>query len=101
MNFIKRIIGLLPQYKDFGHCLKCKVKWALTKHHTTNYKPNVGCFPLCENCWEKLKTPEKRMIYYKKLLDSWALEAKRQKLYNKLEYDEDWKNIQKAVLAGK
>ncbi len=30
-----------------------------------------GCFPLCENCWQKLGTPEKRWPYYESLMKKW------------------------------
>lgn len=31
-----------------------------------------GCFPLCEGCWQELKTPEARLPYYEALLKDWS-----------------------------
>jgi hypothetical protein len=39
--------------------------------HSTQYSYGSGCFPLCEECWEELGTPQARMPFYRDLWESW------------------------------
>lgn len=67
------------QHPDFGDCYRCHLTWATAKSHTTDYiDSNVearivgaGCFPLCEDCWQELGTPEARMPFYEALMVTW------------------------------
>lgn len=76
-----------------GWCMCCGMPWAAVETHETRYGEGFeSCFPLCENCWTELGSPEARIEYYKMLIDSWELD---------LPVDEDKKrNIQMAVANG-
>ena len=79
-SFIFRLMA--PGY---SYCEKCKMPWKFVERHITQFTEIVGCFSLCEECWQKLKTPEKRMPYYKALWEKWNSDI------------EEWKLIEKAV----
>ncbi len=55
----------------FGGCLRCQRPWRFVVGHTTMYDDQRGCFPLCEECWKKLGTPEARLPYYRALAEQW------------------------------
>jgi hypothetical protein len=61
----------------FSYCLRCGMPWNRVKNHTTWYagspdRPaSSGCFPLCEDCWLLLGSPEARIEYYGALIDEW------------------------------
>lgn len=59
--------------RAFGYsgCECCGDTWNWKEKHDTYYGPDGGVFPLCEECWQKLATPEKRLPYYQALLDNW------------------------------
>lgn len=61
-------------------CIRCGKHFDETDFHTTWYKfdnygdkiyPSTGFSPLCKDCWWGLKTPEARLIYYKKSVNRW------------------------------
>ena len=52
-----------------------------------------GCFPLCEKCWQELKTPEARLPYYKELFDKWIQMGSGKT-------EEDWERIKQSVIEG-
>jgi hypothetical protein len=79
---------LAPQY---GICCKCKRPWKFVKPHDTRYIENKSCFPLCQKCWEELKTPKNRLPYYKKLWLKWECWGN----------NVPWEVIEKAVLNEK
>ena len=60
---------LAPSY---GTCKRCNRPWLFVKWHTTYYMRGAGCFPLCEDCWRQLETPEKRMPFYRQMWDGWV-----------------------------
>lgn len=63
--------------------------------HKTTVTNGVSCFPLCEQCWTELKTPEARLPYYRKLVDE------RKKWDTATEKAEDtWPRMKASVLAG-
>lgn len=76
---------------SYGTCGKCGMPWNKVKYHITNYTISNGCFPLCEECWQKL-TPKERLPYYRSLYDRWSELGRN---------DTDWEQIKKAVLEGK
>ncbi len=55
-------------------------------------QPTRGCFPLCKQCWQELKTPEARLPYYRKLVDDWKRDI--------ADAEKDWEPIKASVLAG-
>jgi len=96
---------------SFGWCERCKMTWGSVAWHDTAYgeaKPlevkqegnsdikilsatmQGGMFALCENCWQEL-TPKQRLPYYRAVFDGWVKDGCK---------DRDWKEIEKAVLAG-
>jgi hypothetical protein len=77
--------NLAPGY---SHCGRCLMPWKFADGHDTPYSPTAGCFPLCEDCWEDLETPEARMPYYRRLiLEVW-------------EEPELWPAVEESVRAG-
>ena len=63
--------ALTPEY---GTCLCCRMPWGGplgVKHHFTDFGETTSCFALCESCWTKLGTPERRMPYYRDLVRYW------------------------------
>lgn len=55
-----------------GHCGRCGFpwRWCGTEPHETWYTVRSACFPLCEDCWLVLDTPEARLPYYMALIES-------------------------------
>lgn len=98
--------ALLP---EFSTCLRCEFPVVVLRTHGTmyerseNWASGSGCFPLCEDCWIELRTPEARMPYYMKLVDTWEADKRR---YGSSHPDWKWpdyalvrKQIQNAVAA--
>ena len=50
--------------------------------------PKASCFPLCEDCWRQLKTPEARLPFYRALIDEWG------------KGESVWPDVKASVLAG-
>ena len=90
---LSKIVIKIQQYiaPNFGTCECCGRPWKFAKEHSTKYTISSGCFPLCEKCWAKLKTPEKRIPYYRALYKRWEIEGLT---------DKCWDDIEKAVLKG-
>lgn len=63
-NFLGRFVG-------FGECKCCHDTWNWKQPHTTEVNEARGVFPLCEDCWQELATPEEREPYYNELFDEW------------------------------
>jgi hypothetical protein len=64
-------------HPGWGWCLRCGLPWPKTEAHTPHYvDPETGwasrgCFPLCEDCWQRLGHPEARIPYYGALIEHW------------------------------
>lgn len=80
-------------FPHLGTCGRCDWPWAVVEGHCTDYSAGGGCFPLCEDCWRDLRTPENRMPYYMQLVDLWEKSSPEDG------YDEKRESIRKAVLA--
>lgn len=79
------------KYPEYGTCGKCERPWNFVETHSTQCSETSGMCPLCEKCWEELKTPEARLPYYKSLWLDWHRWGKPPTI---------WKNIEKAVMDG-
>lgn len=91
-----------PPESAFGRCYHCKISWKYGKRHVTMYTDHEGCFPLCEGCWQRLGTGQKRLKYYKKLSDQNLQAAKDYGLEDLCEQIvQKWPLIERAVLDGK
>jgi hypothetical protein len=79
----------------YGWCLRCETPWVFVHWHTTEYGSHGrGCLPLCEKCWTEL-TPEKRLPFYRELIELWHDEPGRELLFG-----EEWPLVEIAVLSG-
>ena len=92
---------LAPGYST---CLCCDRPWKFVKGHSTQYTEGSGGFPLCEDCWDALGTPEARLPYYRQLYMEWLggagdLSPPRRESYLRRIMD-DWPKIEEAVMAG-
>ena len=56
---------------SFSWCHHCGTTWPFVQGHSTPHNDNHGCFPLCELCWVELKTPKRRLPYYRQLWTEW------------------------------
>lgn len=74
----------------YSWCLRCETPWLFIVHHNTDYRSDRGIFVLCEKCWAEL-APEQRLPYYRQLWEQWTHHAD----------DQEWQDIETAVLAGK
>ncbi len=74
-------------YKTKCRCCKIQASSRNDKH-VTYYNERSGGFPLCNSCWETL-TPKERLPYYREMYDEWK------------DKNENWKEIEIAVLEGK
>ena len=62
--------ALFPQS---GCCGLCQWPWRVVNAHPTNYGDSGrAAYPLCEECWQELRTPDNRLPYYRALFDSWS-----------------------------
>jgi len=100
----------------YGTCGRCGRPWNRVEEHTTWFQEDpsepsskndsdltifvldMGCFPLCEECWGEL-TPKERLPYYRELFNEWTLEAIRDGY--EAPPKKQWESIRAAVLAGK
>lgn len=58
----------------FGGCKCCGDTWDWKISHDTpleNSSTMSACFPLCEECWQRLGTPENRWPYYEAMVNEW------------------------------
>ena len=108
----RRVVNAIA-HPGYGCCYKCERTWDVVSGHTT-YVGQIpirvkfgdgeweekttasGCFPLCEECWADLKTPEARLPYYRRLVDDWA---KFDRLRD-TPSEQRWPAIRDAVMAG-
>lgn len=90
-NFRLRRLSHLFARASLSWCARCKTKWYWIESHTTRYADGQGCFPLCEPCWRDLKTPERRLPYYRGLWESWGTDHAS---------EATWASIALAVQAG-
>jgi len=67
---------IAPAHAGYGGCLRCHKTWGVAQMHDTQFREDSGCFPLCEQCWKELGTPDKRLPYYFELMESWYKLAK-------------------------
>ena len=62
----------------FGEgCMCCREPWRGDNYHVTNYSKHSGMLPLCETCWQRLTTPERRFPYYAALRDVWVRDGSK------------------------
>jgi len=72
----------------YGTCWNCGWPWKYVKPHSTMYNNGHGCFPLCEQCWERM-TVEQRLPAYRWLVfDLWG-------------EPDLWPAVETAVRSGK
>jgi hypothetical protein len=76
----------------YSWCFRCETPWLFVPNHTTDYRPDKGCFALCEKCWQEL-TPQQRLPYYRQLWEHWNQSG--------LSEAEEWQEIEMAVLEGR
>lgn len=90
-----RLRNLLAKlrFPNTSSCYRCDGSWEIVEEHFTMYTPAMGCFPLCQYCWEELETPSARLPYYHELFDRWSDFG--------MTSEEDWTAIERAVMAGK
>lgn len=110
-TFTRKNRNLKGRIAGYGCCLRCGDTWDWKPEHVTHYRtegwPKEGCFPLCEECWERL-TPEERWPFYDGLVDKWIAdhpEQERADLYRAAlgrgpYYEEKREQIRAAVMAG-
>ena len=84
-----RILRLL-ELRSYGHCQCCHTPWSIATNHTTSYTTTRGMFPLCEPCWRDLRTPARRLPYYRALWEEWERTVPNHAC---------WEDIEQAVLA--
>jgi hypothetical protein len=84
-----------------SHCGRCGTSWAFVHGHSTLYTDRVGCFPLCDECWDEL-TPPERLPFYRVLWERWYSEARfgARDEGQMTELEAQWPAIEAAVLAG-
>lgn len=71
----RRLKNLRGRAAGFGSCLRCDDSTLWKPMHTTWYTASQGCFPLCEECWRQLATPQERWVYYQQLISAWDARA--------------------------
>ena len=58
----------------YGGCRRCGDRWNWKESHTIQINPTDGMFPVCEECWNQIRTEER--LYYARLLfeehERWA-----------------------------
>jgi len=111
---LRKIIGFILSliFPGYSTCGRCGMPWNMVQEHTTMYQDftdlkeagvevkssspliivgsmSKGCSPLCQHCWDKLKTPEKRLPYYKEMYEGWTYK----------DFPFEW--IEKAVMNEK
>lgn len=83
--------------RGYGTCLRCDYPWSHVDGHSTQYSNSSGCFPLCEECWQELATPEARMPFYRLLWERWRSDSPDS---NGTPWPEVWEQMRAAVEAG-
>ena len=82
----------------WGWCLRCETPWRFVRYHVTDYGDRGhGCLPLCEKCWAEM-TPQRRIPFYHCLI--WDWHEKYPDMSRGLSFDEEWAQVETAVLNG-
>jgi hypothetical protein len=92
----KVALALRKMYTMYGTCKRCGTPWSHCEGHTTQINNAQGVFPLCEDCWSELETPEARLPYYAMLWMEWEAQDANGTLDPLI-----WEDIKIAVAAGK
>jgi hypothetical protein len=95
-NFLGRFIG-------FGQCKRCGDTWNWKKTHITEFDTDDGkvrgVFALCEECWQELAVPDRRIDFYHKHIDE---VSKMSPPHVKVRIEqEDRKLVEHAVFNGR
>ena len=109
----RKLLNAKGNAAGFGACMHCGDTFDWKAEHQTRYSHGASgseaCFPLCEDCWQQLGTPEARLPYYDRLVNVWAAidgpYMNRTDLYREAmgldpHYEEKRKLIREAVLRG-
>lgn len=117
-KILQRIENLVF-HPGIGCCERCYRTWDIVTIHSTWYDLNdvmqkvkieginyaiitpierKGCFPLCQDCWQDLETPEARLPFYRRLMDQW--ERIDRDMDRHLGREMEWEGMKAAVLAG-
>ncbi len=73
----------------YSHCQKCGMPWKYVEGHSTIYESGSGTFSLCEKCWDVCGTPEKRLPYYKEMMEMYDYGLDKRMLIERAV--KDWK----------
>lgn len=94
-----------PGWRDapgFGRCMRCVTPWRFVRGHTTEYGDHgSGMFPLCEDCWQELGTPEARLPFYRVVWEQWCVDIRLNPPGSGVgvePYETLWPTIEAAVL---
>lgn len=92
--------ALAPGYGTCGHCGR---PWKFAEGHMTPYAQGRRCFPLCEDCWSDLATPEARLPFYRDLHRRWVLGWAFDPfppVSDEHRASHCWENVERAVMEG-
>lgn len=99
--WIRKTIGFVSRqfYPGMSICGYCGCNWVFARFHNTPYEygEDNTCSILCEVCWRDL-TPEQRLPYYRDLCEHWRISGGE--LHNGTTWEQVWKEMKTAVLAG-
>jgi hypothetical protein len=75
-GFWKNLKALYKFHRGSGFCLRCGLTYEqYKKDHCIRYDGPNGACPLCENCYQELKTADKRFPYFEILIrEIWGKE---------------------------
>jgi len=101
-------MGRVLPHRGSSRCGRCARPWWAVRHpHLTEYDPKpdtdqpndtygqqLSLFPLCHRCWASLRSPDRRLPYYRNLFEKWRRDCPDH--YT----EEAWAPIAQAVQEG-
>jgi hypothetical protein len=68
-------------------CGRCRLPRTVAPPHLTHYSVHCRVWALCQDCWRDLRTPDRRLPYYERVVTKqWPLK---------------WRAVKKAVMQGR
>ncbi len=75
-KLLRKIVAKILHYfaPHYGTCGICGMPWKFTKFHSVFVKDKIGCFAVCEHCWNH-SSDEEIIKAFDNLYSQWMVEG--------------------------
>lgn len=92
-DFVRRWLG---KHHHYGGCRRCGGTWNYKKSHDLAFDKGSGMGPLCQECWTKTTTEQKK-FYVRQLVDLWRRDDPTSNEYNGQTFESILENAFKGI----